>query len=134
MSLLTPLLLLLMIVFCLDNNVRKFLYVLVAFYLFDLIIYKLLGSVYFYERHLVKEVIVALVAYVTLPKKQFYIILAICSVWFGLLLNEYLNEYQTIFYPYLNTIMFWLYQLLLVVIVWKTKWRKTSCLYSQKKC
>jgi hypothetical protein len=38
-------------------------------------------------------------------------------------LNEHLNEYQTVFYPYLNYINYWSGELLSIIITWNVKWK-----------
>jgi hypothetical protein len=42
---------------------------------------------------------------------------------FILNLNEHLNEYQTVFYPYLNYINYWSGELLSIIITWNVKWK-----------
>lgn len=117
--------------FCADKNVTKFSVALaLAFILNDIVNIEWLT---FYLEQAAQDVLMLLCCLLLKDKNKRLLLISICLVSFGMNIHEHCSYYQSFFYEYRNVLQWWMVELMFVITIWNTKWRKMSCLYSQKR-
>lgn len=108
-----------------DDDTELLLLISGCFVLMDYLC-SVIGSPYYYERHVVRELILASICIWFAkdnPDKGFVLAAICCLVYAVIFIYEGSSEYQTIFYAYLTKIQFVLMQLYLIALTYKANWR-----------
>jgi hypothetical protein len=93
-------------------------------------IFWMMGSPYYYERHINKDLILMAACFM-FGRKDFTIAGIICFSHVCLLMYEALSPYQTFLTPYVHTIQIVMMQLYLLALTYKSEW-KLPCRRQQK--
>lgn len=121
MYLTTLLIMLLVILFSKDEDVKLIMFISGCAFFSDYLIW-LSDSQYFYQRHIVRDLLLAVICF-WFKRKDFNWAGIVCLVYAALFTYEYLHTYQSPIYHYLSTIQIVLMQLYLLALTYKSKWK-----------
>jgi hypothetical protein len=129
MTLLTLIMMIVIILLTKDDEVKIVIFVSACAFFSDYLFW-LAGSDYTYIRHIIRDLVLALVC-LTFRRKDFNWAAIICLLYVCMVAFEASSPYQTFLTPYVHTIQIVMMQLYLIALTYKSEW-KLPCRRQQK--
>jgi hypothetical protein len=129
MSLLTLFIMILIVLLTKDDEVKIVIFVSACVFFSDFLFW-LSGSEWYYVRHIIRDLFLALVC-LTFKRKDFNWAAIVCLLYVGMMSFEASSPYQTFLTPYVHTIQIVMMQLYLLALTYKSEW-KLPCRRQQK--